>query len=64
MDGAMCRKDVTGVIEISIACCGPFAGEPAPTGIPQGLTLCNTGGSGFTREEAGTANINIRFSLD
>ncbi|AFO49522.1 hypothetical protein T1E_3689 [Pseudomonas putida DOT-T1E] len=60
----MCRKDVTGVIEISIACCGPFAGAPAPTGISQGLDLCTTSGSGHARERTGTANITLRFSLD
>ncbi|RCL28665.1 hypothetical protein C6A77_06150 [Pseudomonas sp. AFG_SD02_1510_Pfu_092] len=34
---------------------GSFAGEPAPTGLSQAQALHLTCGSGFTREEAGTA---------
>ncbi|AYG46454.1 hypothetical protein DV532_20045 [Pseudomonas sp. Leaf58] len=36
---------------------GLFAGEPAPTGIVQGICLQSTCGSGFTREEAGTGDL-------
>ncbi|SPO63798.1 protein of unknown function [Pseudomonas inefficax] len=31
--GALCRKDVTALNEISCSYCGLFAGKPAPTGV-------------------------------
>ncbi|PYC27951.1 hypothetical protein DMX06_03360 [Pseudomonas mosselii] len=38
-----------------IACTGLFAGKPAPT-----VTACDSCGSGFTREEAGTDNNDLK----
>ncbi|RFP97372.1 hypothetical protein D0O09_29925 [Pseudomonas putida] len=37
------------------SCTGPFAGKPAPTETTQALRSAGSCGSGFTREEAGTA---------
>ncbi|PTV61112.1 hypothetical protein DBL05_08360 [Pseudomonas putida] len=36
-----------------VACSGPFAAPPAPTGTARLQRLCSTCGSGRAREEAG-----------
>ncbi|AYG45859.1 hypothetical protein DV532_16805 [Pseudomonas sp. Leaf58] len=41
-----------------VACAGPIAGKPAPTGGRRSQSLCSACGSGHAREEAGTGDTN------
>ncbi|QKL00132.1 hypothetical protein GEV39_01325 [Pseudomonas sp. NY5710] len=46
-----------------VACAGPFAGMPAPTGLALPSGLCLTCGSGRTREKAGTGYMALSAKL-